>query len=125
MRCAAEDPRQVCSRLKSRQVCTSTSRIYVHESIYDQFLKRFIEVVKEHERIGSPFSNSAWQGPQVSKAQYDKILSYIESGKKAGGRLLHGGTNHGGKGYYIRPTVFADVGATSSRPVQARKTLTW
>ncbi|KAF4468767.1 aldehyde dehydrogenase [Fusarium albosuccineum] len=91
------------------QVCTSTSRIYVHESIYDKFLSKFVEVTKENEKIGSPFDEGIWQGPQVSKAQYDKVASYIEEGRKAGARLLYGGSKYGDKGYFLTPTVFADT----------------
>ena len=49
------------------------------------------------------------QGPQISAHQRDKILKYIESGKKEGAKLLTGGDKHGSKGYFIQPTVFADV----------------
>lgn len=45
----------------------------------------------------------------MSKPQYEKILSYIEQGKKSGARLLHGGAKVGDKGYFLEPTVFADV----------------
>ncbi|KAM5370866.1 hypothetical protein ACJZ2D_008299 [Fusarium nematophilum] len=91
------------------EVCTSTSRIYVHESIYDQFLEKFVSVTKENDKIGAPFEEETWQGPQVSKAQYDKVSSYIEEGRKAGARLLYGGSKYGDKGYYLKPTVFADT----------------
>ncbi|KAF4976376.1 hypothetical protein FZEAL_6952 [Fusarium zealandicum] len=91
------------------QVCTSTSRIYVHEDIYEDFLKRFVEVTKENQKIGDPFSEDTWQGPQVSQSQYEKILSYIDQGKKSGARLLHGGAKTDSKGYFIEPTVFADT----------------
>jgi aldehyde dehydrogenase (NAD(P)+) len=91
------------------QVCTSTSRIYAHEAIYDRFLERFVQVTKENDKLGNPFSAEALQGPQVSKPQFDKILSYIEQGKSSGARLLYGGTKQGAQGYFIQPTVFADV----------------
>ncbi|UPL03935.1 hypothetical protein LCI18_014869 [Fusarium solani-melongenae] len=91
------------------QVCTSTSRIYVHENIYEDFLKRFVEVTKENQKIGDPFGKDTWQGPQVSRTQYEKILSYIDQGKSSGARLLHGGAKTGSKGYYLEPTVFADT----------------
>ncbi|WAO90440.1 Hypothetical protein NCS54_00787000 [Fusarium falciforme] len=76
------------------QVCTSTSRIYVHENIYEDFLKRFVEVTKENQKIGDPFGKDTWQGPQ---------------GKSSGARLLYGGAKTGSKGYYLEPTVFADT----------------
>ncbi|KAJ4221628.1 hypothetical protein NW759_006874 [Fusarium solani] len=91
------------------QVCTSTSRIYVHENIYEDFLKHFVEVTKENQKIGDPFGKDTWQGPQVSRTQYEKILSYIDQGKSSGARLLHGGAKTGSKGYYLEPTTTEDM----------------
>lgn len=76
-----------------------------------------MQVTQDNEKIGNPFEDEILQGPQVSKAQYEKVLSYIEEGKKAGARLLHGGTRYGDKGYFLRPTVFADVSAPSDKVV--------
>lgn len=90
-------------------MCSSTSRIYVQDSIYDEFLRRFVEITKGHDKLGNPFQQDVYQGPQISKQQYDKILSYIEEGKKAGAKLLYGGAKREEKGYFIDPTVFADV----------------
>ncbi|KAF4440188.1 aldehyde dehydrogenase [Fusarium acutatum] len=91
------------------EVCTSTSRIYVHEDIYDKFLEKFVAVTKENDKLGSPFEEATVQGPQVSKTQFDRVISYIEEGRKSGARLLYGGSKHGDKGYYLQPTVFADT----------------
>ncbi|EKJ79274.1 hypothetical protein FPSE_00585 [Fusarium pseudograminearum CS3096] len=91
------------------EVCTSTSRIYVHEDIYDKFLEKFVEVTKENDKLGAPFDESTVQGPQVSKTQYDRVLSYIEEGRKSGAKLLYGGSKYGDKGYFLQPTVFADT----------------
>ncbi|KAL7947613.1 aldehyde dehydrogenase domain-containing protein [Trichoderma barbatum] len=92
------------------QVCTSTSRIYVQDTVYDEFLAKFTEKTKEAAtKIGDPFHEDTYQGPQVSKAQFEKVLGYIDEGKKSGARVLHGGAKHGDKGYFIQPTVFADT----------------
>ncbi|KAL9944478.1 hypothetical protein D7B24_006315 [Verticillium nonalfalfae] len=91
------------------EVCTSTSRIYVHEAIYDAFLDKFIEVTKENAKLGDAFDEQVVQGPQVSKVQFDRVISYIEEGKKAGARLLYGGSRHADKGYFLEPTIFADT----------------
>ena len=101
------------------QVCSSTSRIYVQDSIYDEFLRRFVEITKGHDKLGNPFQQDVYQGPQISKQQYDKIASYIEEGKKAGARLLYGGTKRGEKGYFVDPTVFADVRPDSISPLSS------
>ncbi|KAK6512402.1 hypothetical protein TWF481_001288 [Arthrobotrys musiformis] len=91
------------------QVCTATSRVYVHEKIYDQFIEEFKKFMTEVNVIGDPFAETTFQGPQVSKSQYDKILGYVETGLSEGARLISGGKKHGEKGYFIQPTIFADV----------------
>ncbi|KAJ4156179.1 hypothetical protein NW754_007803 [Fusarium falciforme] len=93
----------------SGEVCTSTSRIYVHDTIYDEFMKRFLEVTAENDKVGDPFAEETYQGAQISEAQFNKILGYIEEGKQSGAKLLYGGVRHGSKGYFIKPTIFADV----------------
>lgn len=91
------------------QVCTSTSRIYVHQEIYDKFISRFVEVTKENAKIGSAFAEGIFQGPQISSAQYEKILFYIKQGQEEGARLVYGGKEVGKDGYFVEPTVFIDV----------------
>ncbi|KAH6604453.1 aldehyde dehydrogenase nad+ [Trichoderma cornu-damae] len=92
------------------QACSSTSRIYVQDTIYDEFLAKFTQKTKEAAtKIGDPFHEGTYQGPLVSKAQFEKVLGYIDDGKKSGARVLHGGAKHGDKGYFIQPTVFADT----------------
>ncbi|EGW34188.1 uncharacterized protein SPAPADRAFT_59619 [Spathaspora passalidarum NRRL Y-27907] len=95
------------------QICTATSRVYVHESIYEKYLTLLAEHVKTTYKQGSMFDSEAVVGPQVSKLQQDKVLSYIEIGKKEGARLVLGGEKNTdkdlAKGYFIKPTIFADV----------------
>lgn len=95
------------------QVCTSTSRILVHESVYDKFVSTFKEVVTSTSKVGDPFADDTYQGPQVTKAQYDRVLSYIESGKSEGATLVSGGEPFknidGGCGFFIAPTIFTNV----------------
>ena len=94
------------------QVCTATSRILVHESVYDDFVTLFRKNVKNTSKVGDPFAKDTFQGPQVSKAQYDRVLAYAESGKSEGATLLTGGEPYkvgDGKGFFIAPTIFTDV----------------
>ncbi|KAF2436943.1 aldehyde dehydrogenase-like protein [Tothia fuscella] len=94
------------------QVCTATSRVLVQEGVYDKFVEMFKEQVKTTSTVGNPFDESTFQGPQVTKAQYEKVLSYIETGKSEGATLVTGGEpfkNAGGKGFFIAPTVFSNV----------------
>jgi aldehyde dehydrogenase (NAD+) len=93
------------------QVCTATSRVLVQATIYDKFLEKFKEAVKKVSVVGDPFEESTFQGPQVTKTQYERVLSYISAGKEEGATLMMGGEPapvHG-KGFYIAPTVFTDV----------------
>ncbi|KAH6661547.1 aldehyde dehydrogenase domain-containing protein [Plectosphaerella plurivora] len=94
------------------QICTATSRILVHEAIYEDFIKAFLDRVKQVSKVGDPFAEDTYQGPQVTQQQYRSVLSLIEKGKAEGATILAGGNPHkglNGKGYYIEPTVFADV----------------
>lgn len=94
------------------QICTATSRILVHDSIYVAFIKKFVERVKSVSKVGDPFADDTFQGPQVSRAQYERVLSYIEAGISEGATLALGGkpyTGVNGKGLFVEPTVFTDV----------------
>lgn len=86
------------------QSCNAGSRIFVHESVHDEFVKYFIEMTKKIV-IGDPFDDNTMQGPQINKSQFDKILGYIEIGKKEGAKVAYGGKRVGNKGYYVEPTV--------------------
>jgi len=94
--------------LNQGQCCCASSRLFVQETVYDEFVKRATAKAKGRT-VGDPFDAKTEQGPQVDKEQFYKILGYIESGKKEGARLLTGGERVGQKGYFIAPTVFADV----------------
>jgi len=93
------------------QVCVSGSRLYVQESIYDEFVAKFTEKAKKI-RMGNPLEMTTQIGSLTSKEQFEKVTSYIEIGKQEGAKLLFGGTKPSGdleKGLFITPTVFADV----------------
>tara|TARA_R110001632_G_scaffold70372_2_gene163979 strand:- start:41581 stop:43098 length:1518 start_codon:yes stop_codon:yes gene_type:complete len=91
------------------EVCTCPSRALVHESIYDEFMALVIERTKTIKR-GNPLDTDVQVGAQASKEQFDKILSYIEIGKKEGAELLIGGGVESidgfNQGYYVQPTLF-------------------
>lgn len=90
------------------QVCTAGSRTYVHEDIYDEFVKRSVARAKA-KTVGDPFDVKNESGPQVDDEQFKKILSMIESGKQEGAKLECGGARQGSEGYFIEPTVFSGV----------------
>jgi len=90
------------------QCCTASSRIFVHESIYDQFVTKSVALAQKRN-IGDPWDPKTVNGPQIDEEQMNKILELIESGKKEGAKLLCGGGRKGNKGYFIENTVFSDV----------------
>jgi len=92
----------------SGQVCCAGSRIFVEESIYDEFVTKSVARAKKRT-VGNPFDGPTEQGPQVDKEQFEKIQGYIKLGKEQGAKLMCGGERYGDKGYFIQPTVFADV----------------
>ena len=93
----------------SGQVCTSTSRVYVQHGVYDSFVERFNAHTKDVTVVGDMFKDGVNHGPQVSKAQYDRVLNYIDTGRKEGAKVLSGGNRVDGAGYFIQPTIFVDV----------------
>jgi betaine-aldehyde dehydrogenase len=94
------------------QSCGSTSRLFLHESAHDAVLAGVVEAVKRFQP-GIPTEMDTTMGAIISKAQRDKIMSYIELGKKEGARLITGGKAPDNprleKGFFIEPTIFADV----------------
>jgi len=94
--------------LNQGQCCCASSRIFVQEGIYDEFVARSAELAKER-KVGAGWEEGAQQGSQVSQEQVDIIMGYIESGKAEGANLVAGGSRVGDKGYFVEPTVFADV----------------
>ncbi|KAK7358315.1 hypothetical protein VNO77_00242 [Canavalia gladiata] len=90
------------------EVCVASSRVFVQEGIYDEFEKKLVEKAKAWI-VGDPFDPISQQGPQVDKKQFEKVLSYIEHGKREGATLLTGGKTLGNRGYYIEPTIFSDI----------------
>lgn len=90
------------------QNCCAGSRTFVHEKIYDAFVKKAVELAKE-KVLGCPFDAKTTQGPQVDEEMFTKVLGYIEAGKTEGAKCETGGKRWGTKGFYVEPTVFSNV----------------
>ena len=94
------------------QSCGSTSRAFIHESMYEAVLAK-VKAKIAHYRPGIATDRSTTMGAIISKTQYERILGFIDSAKKEGARLLCGGGRPSdpalAKGLFIEPTVFADV----------------
>jgi len=89
------------------QVCTASSRIFVHEAIHDAFVKKLVDASKKRTQ-GNPFTDVN-MGPQVSDEQQRMVWSYIEAGKQGGAKCALGGEPVSSKGYFIQPTIFTEV----------------
>jgi acyl-CoA reductase-like NAD-dependent aldehyde dehydrogenase len=98
------------------QSCGSTSRLLVHEDIYDRVLEQ-VTAMTAAIRVGDPFDAATQMGAINSAAHLAKVEHYVEAGKADGARLVTGGARPQGaafeKGYWMQPTVFADVGRDS------------
>jgi aldehyde dehydrogenase (NAD+) len=90
------------------QCCNAGSRLFVEEKCYDEFVAKCVERSK-NRKVGNPLEPGIEQGPQVDNEQFDKVMGYIESGMREGAQMLCGGSRIGDRGYFIEPTVFADV----------------
>jgi len=94
------------------QSCGSTSRLMVHESLYDAVLERVVEQVSRI-KVGDPMDTSSEMGPINSERHYRHVTALIEAAREEGAKLLTGGERPEGeefeRGYWIRPTVFGEV----------------
>jgi len=90
------------------QDCTAGSRLYVQDTIYDKFVTALAAKAKQLV-IGDGFDERSGGGPVVSKIQYDRVWSYIESGKKEGAKVILGGQRRQTAGYWVDATIFTDI----------------
>jgi aldehyde dehydrogenase (NAD+) len=92
------------------EVCVAGSRLLVERPVYDQVVERLARKAKE-ATLGDPLDPATVIGPMASKAEYDKVMGYIEAGKASSARLVAGGGSRKiqGKGLFIEPTIFADA----------------
>ena len=94
--------------LNQGQCCCAGSRLFVQEDVHDEFVAKLAAKVAAR-KLGDPFDMATQQGPQIDRAQFDKILSYIAKGKEQGATVVTGGERFGTKGFFIKPTIFSDV----------------
>ena len=90
------------------QCCCAGSRLFVQEKVYDKVVDK-LAAMNKTRRLGDPLDPATEQGPQIDQAQFDKILHYIDLGKKEGAQCVTGGNRFGKRGFYIEPTLFAGV----------------
>ncbi|CDW72210.1 betaine-aldehyde dehydrogenase [Stylonychia lemnae] len=92
----------------SGQSCVAGQRVFVHEKIYDEFLKRAVQACQS-QKVGDPLDVDTEYGPVIDNEQFTKIMKHIETAQKEGGKLLTGGKRIGNKGFFIEPALFADL----------------
>ena len=91
------------------EICSAGSRILVQRSIYRKFIDAMVEKARRI-KLGAPLDRTTKMGPLVSRAQYDRVLSYVEVGKQEGKLACGGGRAPGfERGHYVQPTIFHDV----------------
>lgn len=90
------------------QVCSNGTRVFVQDGLREAFLARLLARMGGI-RLGDPLDEGVHMGPLISQAQRDKVLAYIETGRREGARLVAGGGRPNLPGYYVQPTVFAGV----------------
>uniref|UniRef100_A0A8D2Q305 10-formyltetrahydrofolate dehydrogenase n=2 Tax=Varanus komodoensis TaxID=61221 RepID=A0A8D2Q305_VARKO len=88
--------------------CIAAGRLFVEESIHDEFVQRVVEETKKM-KIGDPLDRSTDHGPQNHKAHLEKLLEYCETGRKEGATLVYGGRQVCRPGFFMEPTIFTDV----------------
>lgn len=99
--------------LNSGQVCAAASRFYVHRSIYGAFIEALAEVVSTMP-IGSGMDSEAVVGPLVSRKQQQSVLQHIELARREGARVVFGGEILDGTGFFVKPTILADINNSMS-----------
>ncbi|KFA79606.1 hypothetical protein S40288_01056 [Stachybotrys chartarum IBT 40288] len=91
------------------QVCTATSRLLIHSSIYETFLDRFCAYIEKTSVLGDPFEPGTFQGPQITQAQRDRILAYTSAARDAGGTIHTPKAKLPPTGFFTSPTVVTDI----------------
>ena len=98
--------RTLLLNVKRRQNCAASSRVYVQESVYEEFLSKLVSRASKII-LGDPFDSNTSMGPQISKAHHAKIVDMITQAKEAGCNCILGGDK--GPGLFVQPTIFRDV----------------
>ncbi len=92
----------------SGQVCSAGTRLFVQESMHDEIAERVSRLASTY-KVGSPFDADTKLGPLISGKQMERVLSYVDTGRSGGAKLVLGGSRVGDVGYFVEPTVFSGV----------------
>lgn len=106
------------SFLNSGQICVATKRIFVHKSIYDEFLATMVGFTKQVMKVGAPDEEGVFVGPVQNKMQYDRVVGFFDDCKKNGYKIAVGADSvPESKGYFVPPTII-DNPPSDSRIIQ-------
>ncbi|KAL7747574.1 hypothetical protein RI367_007015 [Sorochytrium milnesiophthora] len=94
--------------LNGGQCCCASSRTFVQEGVYDQFIAKLKDLIAKRT-CGDPFHDNTMQGPLIDATQHKTVLSYIQSGREEGAKIEVGGKAHGSEGYFVQPTLITNV----------------
>jgi phenylacetaldehyde dehydrogenase len=90
------------------QVCIAGSRLYAHRDIFDKLIEAVAQNAEKF-KVGPSLAPDTMMGPLVSTEQRDRVMGYIEQGRKSGASVFHGGEAPSGEGYFVTPTILVDV----------------
>lgn len=107
---AVAEGAKIAATFNSGQDCTAGTRLYVHQSQYNQTLEAVVEAMRS-VKVGDPFAADTQMGPMISQVQRERVQGYIARAKAAGATVITGGDVPAGmdSGYYIQPTVIIDA----------------
>lgn len=109
---AAAEGAAMCTVVNKGEMCLAGSRVFVHDSVLDDFLSRFLDHL-DRIKVGDPTDPLTRLGPLASKAQFEKVTGYLELGRSEGATVLRGGSAASVDGFadgnFVEPTVFVDV----------------
>jgi phenylacetaldehyde dehydrogenase len=92
----------------SGQVCIAGSRLYAHRDIFDKLIEG-VALAATQFKVGPSLAPDTLMGPLVSTEQRERVMDYIDQGRKAGASVFHGGDAPGSDGYFVNPTILVDV----------------
>jgi len=108
------DPAKIASEIfwaafaNCGQICLAIKRLYVHDNIYEPFCEALASLARS-VKVGDGLDPEVQIGPVQNRMQYEKVLDFLEDTKRAGARILAGGHALDGPGYFIAPTIVADI----------------
>lgn len=101
--------------INNGQVCAATTRLFVQDSIADNFIAKLKQKFEDAlQKLGDPANPQTFVGPLADEGQFQRVLSFVEQARSEGIQVLAGGQRHGTQGYHVQPTIVVDPPRSSS-----------